>query len=195
MLVRPTFPSPIISMELLDVVNFPFLSRKKRTFRKTMKALRVWYMEGRTWLECKRSLQSYNSYLYLNLALLGNILRNGILSLTFSVAQDSVPLRVLLLRKHVLSSTGEKGFDLDSVVRLTVTENMQVLSKTQTSLRHCTRHSPVVAIRFIRNLQPGLCAYPTRQVAIECSSVNWLLHSSSINREGERCAQGVGGEA
>jgi hypothetical protein len=63
--------------------------------------------------------------LYLNLALLGNILRNGILSLTFSVAQDSVPLRVLLLRKHVLSSTGENGFDLDGVVRLTLTENMQ----------------------------------------------------------------------
>jgi hypothetical protein len=87
-------------------------------------------MEGRTWLECKRPLQSYNSYLYLNLDLVGNVLRNGILSLTFSVAQDSVPLRVLLVRKHAMSSTGENGFDLDSVVRLTLTENMQVLSQT-----------------------------------------------------------------
>jgi len=38
MLVRPTSPSLVISMELFDVVNFPSLSRKKRTFRKTMNA-------------------------------------------------------------------------------------------------------------------------------------------------------------
>jgi hypothetical protein len=98
MLVSPTFPSLIISMELFDVVNFRFFLQEKN-LSKNHERLRVWNMEGRTWLECKRNLQSYNSYLYLNLSLLGNILRNGILSLTFSVAQDSVPLRVLLVRK------------------------------------------------------------------------------------------------
>jgi hypothetical protein len=129
--------------------------------------------EGSTWPECKRSSQRYNSYLYLNLVLLGYILRNGILSLTFSVAQDSVPLRVLLVRKHVLSSTGENSFDLDSVIRLTLTEKTQVLSKKKkTSLRQCTRHSPVVAVRFIASLQPGLCTDQTRQMAAECSSIN-----------------------